>query len=88
MAVRVASYSRVARELEAAKDAENPVLNLNYCCLREIPEPLLRSKHCRNHLRKLYLKKNLIASLVCVCVVCSTSMGMGGLAPPSFQSLL
>ena len=56
--------ARVERELEAIKDSEDSVLNLNYCSLQEIPEQLLCSEYCRKKLQKLYLKRNCISTLV------------------------
>ena len=56
--------ARVEREMEAMKDAQQSVLNLNCCSLREIPEQLVCCEYCRNTLQKLYLKRNCIATLV------------------------
>ena len=57
--------ARVAREIESVKDLQEPVLNLNYCNLEEIPEQLLCSEYCKKKLQKLYLKRNCIKILVC-----------------------
>ena len=56
--------ARVAREIESVKDLPDPVLNLNYCNLEEIPEELLCNEYCRKKLQKLYLKRNCIRTLV------------------------
>lgn len=56
--------ARVAREIESVKDLQEPVLNLNYCNLEEIPEELLCNEYCRKKLQKLYLKRNCIRTLV------------------------
>ena len=59
--------ARVAGELEAVKDLEESVLNLNYCSLHEIPEQLLYSEYCKKRLQKLYLKGNCISGTTLVC---------------------
>lgn len=60
----VDTRDRVAKELAALQSAEEAVLNLNYCHLRELPDSLIHSEHCRRRLRRLYLKRNLITTLV------------------------
>ena len=62
--------ARVAREIEAVKDLQETVLNLNYCNLEEIPKELLCSEYCRRKLQKLYLKRNCIGTLVCCSQFC------------------
>ena len=56
--------ARIAREIESVKQLQEPVLNLNYCNLEEIPEELLCNEYCRRRLQKLYLKRNCIKTLV------------------------
>lgn len=62
---RAGHLARLEKELTAFHRAQQPVLVLNYCNLREFPDILLCDEHCRKKLRKLYLKRNLIGSLVC-----------------------
>ena len=62
---RAGHLARLEKELTAFHHAQQPVLVLNYCNLREFPDILLCDEHCRKKLRKLYLKRNLIGSLVC-----------------------
>lgn len=61
---RYSYLARVEKELKAFHKAQESVLVLNYYNLREFPDVLLCDEHCRKRLRKLYLKRNLITSLV------------------------
>ena len=61
---RYSYLARVEKELKALHKAQESVLVLNYYNLREFPDVLLCDEHCRKRLRKLYLKRNLITSLV------------------------
>ena len=61
---RHSHLARVEKELKALHKEQKSVLVLNYYKLREFPDVLLRDEHCRKRLRKLYLKRNLITSLV------------------------
>ena len=64
---RYSYLARVEKELKALHKAQESVLVLNYYNLREFPDVLLCDEHCRKRLRKLYLKRNLITSLVRKC---------------------
>lgn len=66
--------ARIAREIGSVKDLPEPVLNLNYCNLEEIPKDLLCSEYCRKKLQKLYLKRNCIKTLVCCRKILSRQM--------------
>ena len=60
----IMAYNRVAKELEAIREVADPVLILNCCNLRGVPEVLLCDDHCKRRLKRLYLKRNLIQSVV------------------------
>ena len=64
---RYSYLARVEKELKALHKEQESVLVLNYYNLREFPDVLLCDEHCRKRLRKLYLKRNLITSLVRKC---------------------
>ena len=63
----------IAREIEAMKNLQEPVLCLNYCKLEEIPEELLCNEYCKKKLQKLYIKQNCIETLVCLVILVLTS---------------
>ena len=60
---------KVESEILAMENQGLHQLSLNYCRLKEFPEVICQSRWCHYQLYHLYLKYNLIKTIVCYLVL-------------------